>query len=87
MHNFIYITLVEKVIFEFDIFFNNLRGHELILKNFWCVSLVIHFNNFIKLSIYEPPPLLNRKVKITCTIKIADILSISLPLCSHAYVF
>lgn len=56
MHNFIYITLVEKVIFEFDIFFNNLRGHELILKNFWCVSLVIHFNNFIKLSIYDPPP-------------------------------
>lgn len=50
------IILVEKVIFEFDIFFNNLRGHELILKNFWCVSLVIHFNNFIKLSIYDPPP-------------------------------
>lgn len=53
MYNFIYIMLVEKVIFEFDIFFNNLWGYELILKNFWCVLFVIYFNNFIKFLIYE----------------------------------
>lgn len=41
----------KKVLFQFDIFFLNLRGHELIFKNFWCVSLVIHFNNFIKLNL------------------------------------